>query len=55
MKTSNQKPLIGVVALQALPGSPDFAGSEQFILDTALDDIKHYKAAGVDGIKLINA
>jgi len=48
------KPIIGMIHLQALPGTPAYAGNDDFILDTALHEAEILTAAGVDGLLLEN-
>ncbi len=47
--------LIAVVAVKPLPGSPGYQRNDNDIIEQAMDDIRHYKAAGVDGILLENS
>ena len=48
------KPVIGMVHLKALPGTPKFKGSTQEIIDTALNEAEIYKKAGINGIAIEN-
>lgn len=50
------KPIIGVVHIRALPGSPSY-GNERLddILKSVLDDVKKLKEGGVDGIIIENS
>ncbi|CAB49972.1 BtpA/SgcQ family protein [Pyrococcus abyssi] len=48
------KPLIGVVHLLPLPGSPGYRGSIEEILDRAISDAAKYQEAGFDAIILEN-
>ncbi len=48
------QPIIGMVHLLALPGTPAYAGSVQAIVDAALRDASVLKAAGVDALLLEN-
>lgn len=50
----NKKPVIGMVHLKALPGSPACNLSWQKILDKALYDAEELCAGGVDGIQIEN-
>ncbi len=54
---SEQKPIIGMVHLRALPGSPMYNPAEmnmQKILEIAVDEAKKLEAAGVDGVQVEN-
>jgi uncharacterized protein len=48
------KPIVGMVHLQPLPGSPGWRGSFQQVLDAALRDAETLAAGGVDGIVVEN-
>lgn len=48
------KPIIGMVHLQPLPGSPRWRGSLQQVIDAALRDAGTLAAGGVDGIIVEN-
>ena len=48
------KPVIGMIHLQALPGTPGYGGSIKAIMDAALKDAATLKEAGVDGLLLEN-
>lgn len=50
----NTKPVIGMVHLGPLPGSPRWAGSFQQVLDAAIRDTETLAAGGVDGIIVEN-
>ena len=50
-----EKSLIAMIGLRPLPGSPGFGGSNQAIIDRALQDLEHYQAAGVDAVLLENS
>jgi membrane complex biogenesis BtpA family protein len=50
----NQKPVIGVVHLLPLPGSPKFNGDPDVIVKRALEEVKILKQGGVDGIIIEN-
>ncbi|MDP4038952.1 MAG: BtpA/SgcQ family protein [bacterium] len=54
MKALKPKSLIGVIALEALPGSPLYGGNDEHILTHALQDLEQYKEAGVESVKLEN-
>lgn len=44
-----------MVGLKPLPGSPDYAGSEQAVIDRALMDVEIYLEAGVNAILVENS
>ena len=44
-----------MIAVEALPGSPRYAGSNQAIIDQALHDLEQYKKNGVDAVILENS
>jgi membrane complex biogenesis BtpA family protein len=48
-------PLVAVIALQPLPGSPLYAGSHTAILNQALADARLYANAGVDALLIENS
>ena len=58
MKLSNnfnsQKPVIGVVHLLPLPGTPKYAGDLNAIIERALKEVDIFKQGGVDGIIIEN-
>jgi hypothetical protein len=49
-----EKPIIGMVHLKALPGSPDYAGSFKQVIDSALRDVQSLQAGGVDALVIEN-
>ncbi len=51
-----KKPIIGMVHVKALPGTPLYDANRgmQYIIDSALRDVEILDAAGVDGIQLEN-
>lgn len=49
-----QKIIVGMVHLQALPGSPEFDGSFQAVRDKALRDARALAKGGVDGLLVQN-
>lgn len=51
---SKPKPVIAMIHLQALPGTPAYRGDDQFILDTALQEAEVFAKAGVDALMLEN-
>ncbi|PIP65537.1 hypothetical protein COU77_01335 [Candidatus Peregrinibacteria bacterium CG10_big_fil_rev_8_21_14_0_10_49_16] len=54
MRELPDKFLTAVIAVQPLPGSPDYDGDDENIVDHALSDLKHYDDAGVDSVFLEN-
>lgn len=50
----NDKPVIGVVHLLPLPGSPKYAGDLDTIINQALEEVRIFKQGGVDGIIIEN-
>lgn len=50
----HEKPIVGVIHLLALPGAPNFDGSEKRIVEHALTDAEALIAGGVDAIMLEN-
>lgn len=48
------KALIGMVHVHALPGTPDWGGNLQMVIDTALRDAATLKEAGFDAILIEN-
>jgi len=48
------KPIIGMIHLQALPGSPDYAGNLEAVQEFALRDVDALTQGGVDGIMIEN-
>ena len=51
---SQQRLLLGVVHLRALPGAPDFGGSMDGVLAAATEDTRALLAGGADGIIVEN-
>ena len=49
-----QKPVIGMIHLKALPGSPNYAGSWEDICSFALRDAQALAEGGVDAIQIEN-
>ena len=47
-------PVIGMLHLRALPGSPRYAGSLSAVIDAALADAHSWQAAGADGMMVEN-
>jgi membrane complex biogenesis BtpA family protein len=48
------KPLIGVVHLLPLPGSPRYAGSMERVIGRALSDAAEYRKGGIDALLVEN-
>ncbi len=47
-------PIIGMIHIQALPGTPNYGGAIRFILDEALKEAIIYKKAGIDALMIEN-
>lgn len=47
-------PVIGMVHLRPLPGSPKFAGDLNAVIDVALEDARTWQAAGAHGLMVEN-
>lgn len=54
MITSHETPIIGMVHLKPLPGTPDFAGEFEAVLERAVQDAQALEAGGVDGALIQN-
>lgn len=50
----SKKSVIGMIHIDALPGTPNFKGSVKNIIDKALMEAKFYMSGGVDGIAIEN-
>ena len=48
------KPIIGMIHLKALPGSPKFNNSTNEIIEAAIDEVEIYKNAGIDALAIEN-
>jgi len=48
------KPIIGMIHLKALPGTPKYNNSIPEIIDAAISEVEIYKNAGIDGIAIEN-
>jgi len=48
------KPIIGMIHLKALPGTPKYNNSISEIIDAAISEVEIYKSAGIDGIAIEN-
>jgi uncharacterized protein len=48
------KPIIGMIHLRALPGTPQYKHDVNFILDTALKEVQIYMKAGIDALAIEN-
>src|SRR5258705_9560570 len=55
MRPFPEKFLAAMIAVDALPGSPRYAGDDGKIVARALSDMRHYLEAGVDAIVLENS
>lgn len=51
---AKQKPIIGVIHVDALPGTPANSGSVSEILGQAASEARSYRAGGVDGLLIEN-
>ena len=49
-----EKPIIGVIHVRALPGTPKYTLNTAYIIDEALKEAKIYKDAGIDAIIIEN-
>lgn len=47
-------PVIGMIHVKALPGTPNYQGSINVILDKALQEARLYKESGIDALMLEN-
>lgn len=54
MWTGVSHPVIGMVHLRPLPGSPGFAGDFDAVIDTAVADAKTWEQAGASGLMVEN-
>jgi membrane complex biogenesis BtpA family protein len=50
----SDRPVVGMVHLDALPGAPDFGGDRDAIRDAMLRDARRLEAGGVDALMLEN-
>ena len=50
----NKKAVIGMIHLQALPGTPKYAGNINQIVQKALDEALIYRQAGIDALMIEN-
>ncbi len=50
----SEKPIIGMVHLQALPGAPEYGGNFQRVMDSALRDTDTLQDGGVDALMIEN-
>ena len=55
MRTLHDRFLAAMIAVKPLPGSPDYSGDDELIMESALRDLEHYKRVGVDAILLENS
>ncbi len=51
---SVEKPIIGMIHVQPLPGTPKYQGSMDKIIDSALAEVELYKKIGIDSIMIEN-
>lgn len=49
-----QKPIIGMIHLLPLPGTPLYRGSIDEIIDTAAEEMELYKSGGIDALMIEN-
>jgi hypothetical protein len=49
-----EKPIIGMIHVMALPGTPNYKFESSHIIDQALKEAKLYKKAGIDSIMIEN-
>lgn len=54
MRFDARKPIIGMIHLLPLPGSPDSDGDERAVLARAIEDAEALEAGGVDGVLIQN-
>ena len=47
-------PIIGMIHVDALPGTPNYKGNVKKIIDKALKEAKNYLDAGIDSIAIEN-
>ena len=47
-------PIIGMIHVQALPGTPNYQGDIQSIIDKALEEARLYKKSGIDALMIEN-
>ena len=47
-------PIIGMIHLKALPGTPKFNNNINEIIDSALSELEIYKKANIDAIAIEN-
>jgi len=50
----SEAPVIGMIHLKALPGTPKYKADISYIIDEALKEAKVYKDAGIDGLMIEN-
>lgn len=51
---ANEKPVLGAVLLQPLPGAPRFGGDLEAVIAAAVGDAQSFERAGLDGVTLEN-
>jgi membrane complex biogenesis BtpA family protein len=47
-------PVIGMIHVQALPGTPNYQGDINFIIDKAIEEARLYKKSGIDALMIEN-
>ncbi len=55
MRVLRDRFLAAMIAVKPLPGSPDYSGDDELIIESALRDLESYRSAGVDAILLENS
>lgn len=55
MRTLRDRFLAAMIAVKPLPGSPDYSGDDELIIESALRDLENYRRVGVDAILLENS
>ena len=55
MRVLRDRFLAAMIAVKPLPGSPDYSGDDELIIESVLRDLENYKRVGVDAILLENS
>ncbi len=55
MRVLRDRFLAAMIAVKPLPGSPDYSGDDEMIIESALRDLESYRRVGVDAILLENS